>query len=1020
MLARRRFAALGIIVLLFLAGAAIMMSFSGSPGLDLGPAFARHPAPATAGDTPPPRYAILIDAGSSGSRLMLYRATFREGERLPRTEIVMAPASAFLEPVATSSPAPTGGGGSPTGIGGQADDLRPVFLKVEPGISSFAGAPARDVEAYLARLLVPALRHIEPEAVSETTIQFMDVRVISGEEEALFGWVAGNYILNALTEVDAVRSTPAGPGADRSPPPGSHTHGNVRHGDGTTMGFLDLGGASTQIAFEVDRDLAKHPGVRLVDLSFGMDPPLEFHIYTASHLGLGANAARDRYMAGLVSAAASRALEADLNPGFDPEWPQARMGNHPHAEVPSGFTVTDACLLRGFSTQDKHGNTFEGAGSLDQCLRTIIQQDLINKGTPCAGATGPGGASLSPRSIAEGHSLAEPGSPSLSELEAMLDGNMHGSSSSSSSTPSSSSSSGLFGRLSSTVSATLHSLQRSATGRHGARNEEADVEEQEAEDTGIRSVAQASGRPDRRTPASGVITSAAERFCRFNGVLHPPFNTGPMSFVAVSEFWYTMYDVFGLSGAYDAGTLFQHTRAYCARHHQDVMADHEAGVFPRADRMRIETECFKSAWVMSLLHDGYGFGRGNAGPGAGADWPWAEASGAHSPANSPLARQHTDSSVYVVNSVAGTEVSWTLGALVLGLAGSFSPAGPGAAGENREVASPGGGMTPASGLLLGAGLSLVVLAGLVALVGRMRRPSLSARRRRYQRPGSGPVPSASLDGGLLSSAGGGGGSFVKMTSLSGGLSPGLSASSSSASSDQASPAVTSPLLMQPMGGAGGLRSGSDFAPHMYPPVTAPGTFALSGGGPTGGQPASQHHPFALAGAVAMPSSGPSSAGTPFESPPLASAGTMASGTGTGAAGHLLLYPLQAAPNGGGPAGGSSAGTTLAGSFPGMGPPASGMMTFPAVGQSHFVPPGPGGRSMSAGGAAMLAGTPPHTFATMGSPNTVGLGGSPVPLGANGPGGSGAPPHHFPPQQYPAYQPPGSGQGGPPGRGRSFS
>ncbi|KAF7325386.1 F-box domain-containing protein [Mycena venus] len=123
--------------------------------------------------------------------------------------------------------------------------------KVEPGISTYADSPETIAE-HLRPLLAHA-RNLVPPSLAPTTPLFLlatagmrllseekqaqvlqaaieeksragpcgsSVRIITGEEEGLFGWIAVNYLMDGFLESQ------------------------------TTYGFLDMGGASTQIAFE--------------------------------------------------------------------------------------------------------------------------------------------------------------------------------------------------------------------------------------------------------------------------------------------------------------------------------------------------------------------------------------------------------------------------------------------------------------------------------------------------------------------------------------------------------------------------------------------------------------------------------------------------------------------------------------------------------------------------------------------------------------------------------------------------
>ncbi|ORZ35441.1 nucleoside phosphatase family-domain-containing protein [Catenaria anguillulae PL171] len=172
-------------------------------------------------------YSIVVDAGSSGSRIQIYRLS-------PQPHPPLHP---------------------------ELDDWQ---LKSEPGLSSFAHRLA-DLPAAFQPLLDFALATVPSHAHSATPIRVLatagmrllhlqeqmaildrvcqvlagypfafhpqgchrTVRVISGEDEGMFGWLALNYLADRLTLAANVEKT---------------------------LGFLDMGGASTQIAYAMPHD----------------------------------------------------------------------------------------------------------------------------------------------------------------------------------------------------------------------------------------------------------------------------------------------------------------------------------------------------------------------------------------------------------------------------------------------------------------------------------------------------------------------------------------------------------------------------------------------------------------------------------------------------------------------------------------------------------------------------------------------------------------------------------------------
>jgi apyrase len=173
------------------------------------------------------KYGLIIDAGSSGSRIYIY--CWRPAE-----------ANANGTPWVTAARAQVGerpwldeGGGPLSKVSNEMDAetvLEPLIDYVKKKIGNdpqtLAQTPLHLMATAGMRLKVKEdqdkiietvetyLRKTFPSATSE---------VISGEDEALYGWIAVNYLLGFLKEKDG-NSSP-------------------------TMGILELGGASTQIAY---------------------------------------------------------------------------------------------------------------------------------------------------------------------------------------------------------------------------------------------------------------------------------------------------------------------------------------------------------------------------------------------------------------------------------------------------------------------------------------------------------------------------------------------------------------------------------------------------------------------------------------------------------------------------------------------------------------------------------------------------------------------------------------------------
>ncbi|KAF8969589.1 nucleoside phosphatase family-domain-containing protein [Flammula alnicola] len=315
-------------------------------------------------------FGIVIDAGSSGSRLQIY--SWKD----PRSmHVEKGSTLAYTLPKVEK--------------GTQDNDL--WVSKVEPGLSSLADNP-EDVGAYLRPLLSHARDHIPPSLQKDTplfllatagmrllspkkqgeilleTCRFLvthshfkiedpsavgpcgsSVRIITGEEEGLFGWIAVNYLMDGFT--------------------GSRQ-------DRTTYGFLDMGGASTQIAFEPSLEHQAKTN-DLIDVRLRLLGGEEIHhkVFVTTWLGYGTNQARERYVGKAVT-------EYDSILGLDED------ADKEHHLIP------DPCLPKDLELQElpvhssnpatahlKESHRMVGTGSFEQCMKKTAP--LLNTTAPC-------------------------------------------------------------------------------------------------------------------------------------------------------------------------------------------------------------------------------------------------------------------------------------------------------------------------------------------------------------------------------------------------------------------------------------------------------------------------------------------------------------------------------------------------------------------------------------------------------------------------------------------------------------
>ncbi|OZJ05783.1 hypothetical protein BZG36_01293 [Bifiguratus adelaidae] len=205
------------------------------------------------------QYAIMIDAGSSGSRIHVYRFNNCKGTpELEHEEFKM------LEPGLSSY------GDDAEGAAKSLDDLLEVAVQHVPRdlqkctpIAVKATAGLRKLGPQKSEKILKAVRNrletVYPFPIAKTD----GVVVMDGREEGIYAWITVNYLL-----------------------------GNFDDKDSNTAAVFDLGGGSTQIAYEPKFTVANE------DLEEGEHKyALDFHgrtytLYQHSYLGFGLNEAR--------------------------------------------------------------------------------------------------------------------------------------------------------------------------------------------------------------------------------------------------------------------------------------------------------------------------------------------------------------------------------------------------------------------------------------------------------------------------------------------------------------------------------------------------------------------------------------------------------------------------------------------------------------------------------------------------------------------------------------------------------
>ncbi|KAJ5091910.1 hypothetical protein NUU61_006780 [Penicillium alfredii] len=298
------------------------------------------------------RYGVVLDAGSSGTRVHVYR-WLRNGFARKEADV---------------------------------DDLKTLpeiktkedwTKKIRPGVSTFADKPESVGPDHLAELLDHAKSIIPEDDAKDTPIFLLatagmrllgnlerqllldqvcayarantdfllpdcgvHIQVIPGVTEGLYGWIATNYLMDVFDK------------------PEKHDHGKGHH----TYGFLDMGGASSQIAFAPNStETEKHANDLTLLRLRNIDGSVQEHrVFITSWLEYGVNEARRRFIAAMKSAAVGEPQEL------------------PDPCLPNGLRTT----LDGKSASGNEAGTYLlGTGKFDECLRQTFP--LLDKDAPC-------------------------------------------------------------------------------------------------------------------------------------------------------------------------------------------------------------------------------------------------------------------------------------------------------------------------------------------------------------------------------------------------------------------------------------------------------------------------------------------------------------------------------------------------------------------------------------------------------------------------------------------------------------
>ncbi|XP_030282782.1 ectonucleoside triphosphate diphosphohydrolase 7-like [Sparus aurata] len=323
-------------------------------------------------------YGIVVDCGSSGSRVFVYYWPPHNGNPHTLLDIKQM----------------------------KDRDRKPVVKKIKPGISTLAKSPA-EASDYLHPLLSFAAAHVPQNKHKETPLYILctagmrllpdsvqaailedlvtDVplefdflfsrshaEVISGKQEGVYAWIGINFVLGRFEHADDESATVEVTTGSQDQRPISRRR---------TVGIMDMGGASLQIAYEVPSSITfstpeEEEAGKMVLAEFNLGCDVEhtqhvYRVYVTTFLGFGGNMARQRYEDQLVNKTLSKNRFLTTQTGLSADKP-----------------YLDPCLPGGLSdtvVRDNRTLYLRGQGDWTRCQEAVRPFLGLHNGTMSPG-----------------------------------------------------------------------------------------------------------------------------------------------------------------------------------------------------------------------------------------------------------------------------------------------------------------------------------------------------------------------------------------------------------------------------------------------------------------------------------------------------------------------------------------------------------------------------------------------------------------------------------------------------------
>lgn len=182
------------------------------------------------------------------------------------------------------------------------------------------------------------------EYLSSLPFDFQNASILSGQQEGLYGWVTVNYLMGNFLEKNLWNYY-------------------IRPDGAKTVGSMDLGGASTQIAFAVQDDL-RGPDYLHVKL-YGYP----YNIYTHSFLCYGKNEAEKRILDKVIQESSDpvHIINPCYPEGFNITMKASSIYDSECTKKPKGFNPDQELFMVGGADSDKCGSIVRSIFDFKTC-----------------------------------------------------------------------------------------------------------------------------------------------------------------------------------------------------------------------------------------------------------------------------------------------------------------------------------------------------------------------------------------------------------------------------------------------------------------------------------------------------------------------------------------------------------------------------------------------------------------------------------------------------------------------------